>query len=403
MLCFGFLTVFWGNFGQSFFVSWYGASIQASLGLTAAAYGSAYSLATLASGLTIMLVGGVLDRTPLRLFATGVALGLMAAALVLASVQTLAGLTLGFFLLRLCGQGLLPHTANTTMARYFAANRGKALSLSSSGVPVGEMVLPALAVALIAAVGWQQSWLVIAAAVPLIYLPLVFLLLHRARYGKVRGESGYHPGEAQSPQAVGGRRQLFTDPRFWLALPALMLVPFVVTGVFIHQGFFLSEKGWTAAWFARCFVIYGIVHWLSSLASGVLVDRFGSPRMLRLYCLPMTLGLLLSAWLGGAWIALLMLVSFALTMGLAGPISSSLWAEIYGLERLGAIRSLITSLMVLASSSSPILLGYLIDTGFNANHLFLLMGGYSVIAMILICQSYRPQLSEPNTGGSELG
>jgi len=37
MLAFGFLTVFWGNFGQSFFVSWFGASIQQGLGLSSAA------------------------------------------------------------------------------------------------------------------------------------------------------------------------------------------------------------------------------------------------------------------------------------------------------------------------------------------------------------------------------
>ncbi len=395
MLAFGFLTVFWGNFGQSFFVSWFGVSIQQGLGLTAAAYGSAYSLATLASGMTIMLVGGLLDRTPLRLFATLVALGLMSAAMTLANVQTVAGLTIGFFLLRLFGQGLLPHTATTTMARYFAVNRGKAISIATSGVPVGEMLLPGLAVALIAAIGWQNSWWVIAAGVPLLYLPLVWWLLHRARYGQVRSESGYHPGDATSRSDGGGRRQLLADRRFWLALPGLMLGPFVLTGVFIHQGWFLAQKSWSPGWFASCFVAYGVIHWLSSLVSGLLVDRLGSPHMLRLYCLPMTLGLWLAGWLGGDWAAMSMLILFGITIGFSGPITGSLWAEIYGVERLGSIRSLITSLMVLASSTSPVLLGFLIDSGWNATRMFWAMGIYGVVAVGLIFRSYRPEEPAP--------
>src|SRR5690606_40098761 len=69
-------------------------------------------------------------------------LGLTAACLVLGAVQSVALLFIGFFLVRLCGQGLLPHTAQTTMARYFDDHRGKALSISASGVPLGEVVLP---------------------------------------------------------------------------------------------------------------------------------------------------------------------------------------------------------------------------------------------------------------------
>jgi len=337
-----------------------------------------------------MFIGGLLDRTPLRLFASSVALGLMAAAALLATAETLLGLTLGFFLLRLFGQGLLPHTASTTMARYFAANRGKALSIATSGVPVGEMLLPVLAVALIASVGWQATWWVIAAGVPLLYLPLAWWLLHRARYGQVRSESGFHPGETPLHHNGGGRSQLLRDGRFWRVLPGLMFGPFVVTGVFIHQGWFLAEKSWSPAWFASCFIAYGVIHWLSSLASGVLVDRLGSPRVLRVYLLPMTLGLWLASWLGGSWTAMLMLGLFGISIGFAGPITGALWAEVYGIEKLASIRSLITSLMVLATSTSPVLFGFLIDAGWHASQLFSAMGAYGLIAIGLIYGSYAP-------------
>ena len=68
LLAFGFVSIFWGNLGQSFFISWYGASIQDSLSLSAGAYGTVYSSATLLSSLVIMAFGGMIDRWPLRRF-----------------------------------------------------------------------------------------------------------------------------------------------------------------------------------------------------------------------------------------------------------------------------------------------------------------------------------------------
>ena len=62
LLGFGFLTVFWGNFGQSFFIAWFGAEIQQELGLSAGVYGAAYSAATLLSALTVVWAGGLVDR-----------------------------------------------------------------------------------------------------------------------------------------------------------------------------------------------------------------------------------------------------------------------------------------------------------------------------------------------------
>lgn len=123
MLVFGFLAVFFGNFGQSFFISWYGAAIQADLNLSASTYGAAYSFATLVSGSALMFVGGWIDKWSLRRFASTVALGLFVGCLTLAFTHNIVLLVIGFFLVRLFGQGLFPHTGITTMARSFDKDR----------------------------------------------------------------------------------------------------------------------------------------------------------------------------------------------------------------------------------------------------------------------------------------
>jgi|SRR5690554_500573 len=389
LLCFGFVSIFWGNLGQSFFISWYGAHIQDSLNLSAALYGSLYSGGTLASAFTIITVGGFIDRWPLQRFVMAVGVGLTLACLVMFVSHKALTLLLGFYLLRLCGQGLLPHTAQTTMARYFDADRGKALSLSASGVPVGEVVLPLLAVVLIAAVGWQFSWLVLAATVPLMYLPLAVYFLRRA------------PEDTNTPpvqQAAAqhdlsqGRRHMLSDYRFWLALPAVLAAPFIVTGVFIQQGFILSAKGWDPLWLASCFVMYGIAHWLASLLAGVLVDLLSARRLLPFMHLPMIAALAVLTLYQGQWVAPVFMVLLGTTIGLVGPITGALWPEVYGTGKLGSLRSLMTAFMVFSTAVSPVLFGALIDAGVSVSGLFGSCAIGAALASVLVSFSY-PRLS----------
>lgn len=389
LLGFGFTAVFWGNFGQSFFVAWFGADIQRTLGLSAGEYGTAYSLATLVSAATVVWAGGLIDRLSLRTYAVAVALGLAVALTVLSQANGLLTLLLGFYLLRLFGQSLLPHGGMTSMSRYFMAERGKAISIAMSGVPLGEIVLPMMAVAMIAAIGWQASFGLIAVAAVLVLIPFMLWLLSRCQLPEgptAPGHQSTSSGTGESPGA--GRREMLRDYRFWLALPGLMANPFLITGVFIHQNFLVQDKGWSLSWLATCFIVYGAVHWLSSLASGVLVDRFKGPRLVGIFLLPMLLSMLIAALMSGDIAALLMLALLGMSAGSSPPITGSLWPEIYGTRKLGAIRSMMMAVMVLATAVSPVLFGYFIDNGVNAFGLFGACAVYVFIATLMMLASY---------------
>lgn len=398
LLGFGFTAVFWGNFGQSFFVAWFGADIQRTLGLSASEYGSAYSLATLVSAATVVWAGGMIDRVSLRIYAVAVALGLAVALTVLSQANGLLTLLLGFYLLRLFGQSLLPHGGMTSMSRYFIAERGRAISIAMSGVPLGEIVLPLMAVAMIAAIGWQASFGLIAVAAVLVLIPLMLWLLSRSDLPLSPARSGEQATAALVGEMPGaGRREMLRDYRFWLALPGLMANPFLITGVFIHQNFLVVDKGWSLSWLATCFVVYGAVHWLSSLASGVLVDRFKGPRLLGIFLLPMLLSMLVAALMSGDIAALLMLALLGMSAGSSPPITGSLWPEIYGTRKLGAIRSMMMAVMVLATAISPVLFGYFIDHGVDAFGLFGACAVYVFIASLLMMASY-PRNPSPVPG-----
>ena len=73
-----------------------------------------------------------------------------------------------------------------------------------------------------------------------------------------------------------------------------------------------------------------------------------------------------------------------LTMGLGAPFTGSLWAELYGVRNLGAIRALLHASMVFASALSPFLLGLVIDYNFG----YFSIGLFCII--LILCSSYPP-------------
>lgn len=389
LLGFGFLAVFFGNLGQSFFVSWYGAHIQADLGLSASIYGSVYSLATLISGTVLMIVGGFIDKWPLRRFAIFVATGLFVGCMVLSVTHSVVTLILGFFLIRLFGQGLFPHTGITVIARSFTNTRGKALSIATAGVPVGEVVLPLLAVLLIATFGWQMSWFVFGVLVPVVFLPCMFFVVRRAHALGLPVDPVLEPHTDKAEVSSSGRKEVLKDYRFWLALPVLLTGPFVVTGIFIHQGYVLTEKSWTPEWFATCFIFYGVVHGIGSMGVGFLIDRFSAVRLLPFKALPIVAALLLLAFVDGGWVAWCMLGLLGISIGCGGPIVAALWVEVYGSSNIGAIRSMVSSFAIWSTALSPILFGVLIDNGVSIQALMTGVAVYVLAATMFAFAAYR--------------
>lgn len=388
ILMFGFLAVFAGNFGQSFFISWFGTEIQNSLELSATAYGSAYSLATLLSGFLIMFTGGLIDRLPLRWFVTGVSFGLVLAALLMWQANSVVALVIAFFLIRFCGQGMFPHTGITAMGRAFSADRGKAISFTSNAVPLGEIILPIAVVGLIALVGWQNSWLIIALFILCVLWPSMLLLLGKAQLKQQDTQQCKNKIDEKTDEH-GSRSTLIKDSRFWLALPLILAAPFMITGLFIHQGFILSDKGWSSATFASAFIVYGICHWLSSIVSGWSVDKFTAIRLMPYVGVPFFIGLLLSALLDYEWASFVLLTCLGFGAGTMWPVINALWAEAYGTTHLGSIRSFTSSLMIISTAISPALFGYFIDDQVGANTLLYGMAFYTIFATVLAFFSYK--------------
>lgn len=398
-LAFGFLLTLFSSFGQTFFISLFGGELRDAFGLSHTNYGLTYSVATLCSGLTIIFVGKKVDTVDLQRFTLMLCGGMLAACVLLASATHVAMLAIAFFLLRLCGQGLLSHTSSTSMSRYFDKQRGKALSIAGLGYPLGEAILPSLVVVALAALGWRQTWFAVAACVACVLVPLVLLFLrghkerHAAHVAQIEAR-GKVSGKHSTVGRQWTRREVVKDLRFYLYLPGVMAPGFIVTGIFFHQGHLIESKDWTATWFAACFVAFAGAQVLSSLIAGPLVDRLGAARIMPVFLAPLALSLVVLASGTSPETAIYFLALFGVTAGLGGPIVGSMWAEVYGTEHLGAIRAMATAIMVFGTAGSPVLFGKLLDIGVTMESICWTSCGYVLISMVLTVVALKVRAPE---------
>jgi MFS family permease len=138
----GFLLTFFSSFGQTFFISLSAGEIRAEYDLSHGGFGTLYMLATLASAATLPQLGKIVDRISVASTVLLAAPVLAVACILMAWSRSLMLLLLAVYLLRLFGQGMFTHIAMTAMGRWFAAQRGRAISLTAIGVNLGEAVFP---------------------------------------------------------------------------------------------------------------------------------------------------------------------------------------------------------------------------------------------------------------------
>ncbi len=379
----GFAMLFASSFGQTFFISLSGGEIRRELGLTDGEFGLIYMGVTLASAFSLVWLGKLLDARALRLVVSMTAIALALGAILLSQATSLAGLILGLFILRLFGQGMMVHTAYTTIGRWFAAERGRAVSISALGLNAGQAMLPLLAVAGIAAFGWRNLWVVVAVFMLVLLIPLLSLIKHE------RLPTPVAVSQKAAVTRHWTRSEVLRDPYFYGLMLGMLPPAFISNTIFFHQVHLSQSKGWPVETFASAFLIYAVVAVTNSLLSGYLVDRFSALRLLPFYLIPFGLGCILLSVIDAPWVVFAFMVLYGISDGFSLTLFGSLWPEVYGVKFLGAIRAVIVAIMVFASALGPGLGGVLIDWGVAFTAQIMVMGVYCILICALMLSLTR--------------
>lgn len=365
---FGWLLTFFSSFGQTFLISLYVPGILESFHLTNASFGVIYAVCTVLSSIIMLTTGHAIDHSPVRKMTYFTLFGLVASCIVLGMATHPIVLIAAMIGLRLTGQGLMSHISLTVMSRYYHEGRGKALSLSSLGYSAGEAVFPILITFLILQFGWRFSIFASAGLILVVLFPLLIK-------SDIEAFDTNEISKEKISQKVLWKDywQLMKGKTFWRLAPAIFMLSFIITGLFFYQIIIATKNHWPHEQYALCFTGYAIARFLFSLIGGTWVDRWSANTIFSFYLFPLCAGLAAIVLIHGISGAFIFLLLTGISIGLGGPVKAAIIAEVYGIEKLGAVRSLFTVVMVVSTALGPLLVGYLLDANFSLNTIIMVL------------------------------
>jgi len=381
VILFGFIFTFFSSFGQSYFLGLFNSSIRETLSITHGQFGTIYASATLCSSLLLIWVGKKIDDVNIFKFAFFVIILLSFACFFFSKISSVLLLFIAIFLMRFSGQGLMSHTASTTISRYFTKTRGKALSISWFGLSSAEFIMPVLMVYLLTIISWQNLWVIFSITV-LIFLPIVSFLLIKNLNLDSRESKDENIKDEEIKQWK--RIEVIKDYRFYIISLNMLAMPWIFTGFAVFQSFVQTSKGWGPYTIAQSFMSYSIFSVLTLFLSGYLIDKFTSRKLLIFMNIPLLLSAIVLFFFDTPIIAFVFLGLVGISNGFANILGSSTWAELYGVKHIGSIKALTTALMVFSTAFGTALYGFLIDIGFTIEEIVAVSGTYISISLILL-------------------
>ena len=381
VILFGFIFTFFSSFGQSYFLGLFNSSIREALSITHGQFGSIYASATLCSSLLLIWVGKKIDDVNIFKFAFFVTILLSFACFFFSKISSVSFLFIAIFLMRFSGQGMMSHTASTTISRYFTRTRGRALSISWFGLSSAEFIMPVLMVYLLTIIDWQNLWLIFSITV-LIVLPIASFLLIKNLNLDSRETNDDNIKNVEIKQWK--RREVIKDYRFYIISLNMLAMPWIFTGFAVFQSFVQTSKGWGPYVIAQSFMSYSVLSVLTLFLSGFLIDKFTSRKLLIYMNIPLLLSVIVLFFFDTPITAFVFLGLVGISNGFANILGSSTWAELYGVKYLGSIKALTTALMVFATAFGTALFGFLIDIGFTVGDIATVSGTYIFFSLILL-------------------
>ena len=388
----GFLLACFSGFGQTFYISIWGAEIRQTFQLSHGDFGLVYMIATLASAAVLPFVGRLVDVVSVSITSIIVIIMLAVASIAMSQAESIISLFAAIFLLRLFGQGMMTHTAITAMSRWYASNRGKAVSIATIGHQFSEALGPTIFVSISFAFGWRESWLFAALTLLLLALPLIYLLMRVERIPLLHM---VHKNAEGPSIRQWTRSEMLRDRYFWITGIGVFSPAFIGTSIFFHQDYLIDSNNWSPALYYNSFALMATTTVCVSLLTGFAVDRWSAVRLLPLFMVPLGLSCLVLGLFSAPSTIFIFMILLGFSYGMSSTLFGAIWPEVYGTLYLGSLRAVIVSLMVFMSAAGPGATGILIDVGIPFNVQLIYMGGFcffTIVLMLLSSWVYRGRL-----------
>jgi len=376
-------SVMFFAYGLQFSFGVFASAMAADLGWSRAATALPYSIYVFLYSALSAATGRATDRHGPRPVITigAVLLGIGWGSSALVHEPWQLNITLG--LIAALGMSVAWVPCNATVSRWFTRRRGTAVAMASCGGSLGNLLVPALAAAMITLWGWRWS-------LGLTAIVAAGAMLVAARFMLRDPESVglWADGEAEPPPAtaLGPGRTLsevcWTAP--FLLLVAIYFMTWVPVFVpFVHVVSFAEDLGMSKGAAASVISAIGVGGLVGRLSSGVVSDRLGRiPALLAVFALQ-ALSFVMFAYADGIATLWLAAMLFGFSYGGGVTLLPPLCGDLFGRAHVAAIVGMIFAVAGAPAAIGPYVAGWLYDLNGSYSAAFLSSAAMNAAALAL--------------------
>jgi OFA family oxalate/formate antiporter-like MFS transporter len=379
--------------GQTFIVSLLNTPLKESTGVDVLALNAAYTVATMLGALPLPWLGRLSDRFGPRRLMLASALLLFLGTAVLGAAAGPLTLFVGFFLVRLWGQGALSLTAQHSTALWFHRLLGRVEGIKATALFGAWVFLPPLALWLMAELGWRRGYVVLGGlCAAVVVLAGVFLVKNRPEDHGLVVDAGFAPPPAAAALATSTttatpaaedftRADAVRTRAFWTLAAAMFLAPSVGTAALFDLQTLAAERSLTATDAAFAVSVWTAAMGALALPVGVLVDKVAPRPLLVTGALALAAFPVVLQAAGSLPLLLGAMLVFAVGQSLVGACGAATLARYFGRREHGAIRATVSRVAVLGTGLGPLITGASVRfTGSTA----LALGVFAVVAVPVV-------------------
>lgn len=393
------ISVFFSGPGQTYSVSVFIDAYIKDFGWGRSEVSTIYSGATLAAGLCMFFVGRFIDRFGQRNMLISVSILLAFACFWNSMVTNLAMLFIGFFLLRILGQGSMTLIPNTLVPQWFITKRGKALSFMAIGGFASSASFPIINAWLVSQYGWRFSWLVWGFLLILIVSPLAYYLVRNKPEdvglmpdGEDTFSSGPDSiGDASKNEENWSLQEAMKTRAFWLILFCVSIPALINTGITFHLISIFKWNDLSAGTAAIVLSLMAVIGFPITLVAGRILDRVSVNYVLAGIFIGEIIFILFLLVTKSTMTALIFGILWGISGGFERIALNYVWPSYFGRASLGSIKGTATTVMVLGSAFGPLPFGFAYDIFQGYTQILLLSLIFPLLGILFSLLAKKPE------------
>jgi OFA family oxalate/formate antiporter-like MFS transporter len=384
-VCLVFITVSYGirfSFGV-FFVS-----LEQEFDLTRALTSGIFSIYMLLGSLFAIIAGWISDRYGAKMVFMTMGFFNFLGLVLTSQTHELWQLFLSFSLLVAMGTGPTYAVATSFATRWFAQRRGFILSLVTSGVGLGSILLAPLAAFLITDYGWRISCIVLG-AIALILMASLSLLLRKppgdgSTVSDGKNEIGTPSLGTRKNEEEFSIRKTIKKKSFLCILAMWFCYSFCLFMVTTHIVPHAIDLGVDPLQAASLISVSGLANIPTRILMGLASDRFGRKPTALICASVMAVSFLWLAFASDLWMLYVFAAVFGAAYGGLSPPVTAIVGDIFGVSHIGLIFGLLEVGWVCGAAAGPAIAGYIFDVSGRYYSAFLLGVVMALILVVLI-------------------